>query len=153
MPETNSLMYICGFLLKKCAEHDKCSALKYYIRSQETAHNFSAETRYTRYRSYSTDNLNTILIIPPDDFVHLVKKMEEIFRNYFTIENCTTGKIAKTIFDNMFDLKYVPPCTCFPIIYLKKLYIRMQIYYVIKFNNAAFKTGRARRKYFAVSNL
>lgn len=151
--EKNALFYVCGYLLKKCGErHNECQILKSYMKPNQAAHNFSSESHYIRYREYSKDTDRSLLVVPPDDFVQYVEKMDEIFRCCFKREhiNC---KIAVLIYKELDKIGFIVPCPCFPIVYLKTLFIRMRIYYTIKFNNKEFRTCRSRRKYFSVNNL
>ncbi|CAH0714112.1 unnamed protein product, partial [Brenthis ino] len=95
MPEKNSLFYICGYLLKRCLEkHDDCQALKSYVKPHQRSHNFSAETQCLRYWAYSKNNSQTLLIVPSDDFIEYVEKMEEIFRTSFETKHIINCKVA-----------------------------------------------------------
>lgn len=143
--------YVCEALLKKCIDrHEDCEQLKLYLNSNQQVCNLSAESKYLRYKNYSRDQI--LLVIPPDDFVENIKRMEQIFQKAFKNDhiNC---KIGMSIYEQIKDLQFSPPCPCFPKLYLQKLFIRMRIYYTLKFNNKAFRNGRNRRKYFSVPNL
>lgn len=150
-PEKNALVYTCGYLLKKCFDqHKDCSVFKSYLSEASTLN--TQDTTFIRYKDCCKDGGSTLLIVPQDNFVKFVEAMENKFASYFKNKyiNC---KVLKNIFEEVQDISFSMPCTCFPIIYLKKLYLRMRLYYTLKYNNRAFKQCRNRRKYFSVSNL
>ena len=153
MPEKKTIFYICGYLLKRCLEkHNDCEALKSYVKPHPRSHNLSVESRYYRYRDYHKNTLLTFLIVPSDDFVEYIKKMEETFRKSFEKKhvNC---KLAAGIYKQVKDIPFSSPCPCFPKVFLIKLFIRMRIFYTVKFNNKAFRMSQPRRKYFSVADL
>ncbi|XP_073946463.1 protein interacting with Ttk69 and Sin3A isoform X4 [Choristoneura fumiferana] len=149
IPEKNAFLYICGALLRKCVDYHKdCDVLKSYV--DRGTCNLGDEYRYIFNRNYSTER--TLLVMPSNEFVSNIEKMEQVFRKAFDKDhiNC---KIGSSIFNQMKETEFVLPCPCFPKIYLQKLFIRMRIYFALMMNNKAFRTSRNRRKYFSVSNL
>lgn len=125
LPDKNTLMYICVYLLKKCAEQDRhCKLLKSYMHGEQI------------------DGLR--ILVPPADFVRLVQNMEVQFEAFFK-SNSFNGKVFESIFQNVADIEFVPPCLCFPLKYLKTLYIRMRIYHTVKFFNRIFRAGSSKQ--------
>ncbi|CAG4931748.1 unnamed protein product [Colias eurytheme] len=149
--QNNSLFYVCSYLLKKCSERHKiCQILKSYVKPNQASPKFNSERRYSRYRKYSKDVNQSLLIVPPDDFVEYVKKLDDIFCSYFRREyiNC---ELVESIYKEFNSIRFILPCPCFPTGYLKKLFIRMRIFYTIKFNNKGMR--RNSRIHFTVNNL
>ncbi|KAI5631241.1 THAP domain-containing protein [Phthorimaea operculella] len=134
LPDENALIYICAYLLKKCfAQHKDCSLMEAYLRPPD-------------------DPLNTQNVVLREDFVRFIEAMEEKFAFYF-IDKYQNNKVLRSLLQEVQGLSFAMPCGCFPMEYLKKLYLRLRIFYTLKYNNTAFKLSKKRRKYFSVTSL
>ncbi|CAG4992503.1 unnamed protein product [Colias eurytheme] len=144
IPEKNAFHYVCGALFKKCVDrHGSCELLKSYM--NENWRNLSAETR--------DDITSPSFVVPPDNFVRNIERMETIFSEVFKRQHITAN-IGMSIYNSLLDsVDFASPCPCFPKTFLYKLYTRMRIYFTLLENNKAFRTGRNRRKYFSVTKL
>lgn len=144
LPEKNALVYTCGYLLKKCFDqHKDCCLFESYLRSANSALNFSQDTTFIRYKDYCKDGGSTFLIIPQDNFVQFVEAMEDKFGAFFK-NKYTNCKVLNNLLKEVQNISFSIPCLCFPIIYLKKLYLRMRLYYTLRYNNRAFKQCRCK---------
>ena len=92
------------------------------------------------------------LIIPPDNFIAFVELLEQKFREYFDLE-INIVYVGNEILKRIEDCKFDMPCECFPLHYLKKLYVRFRIYHTIKRNNKLLKNKNYKKKIIRVSNL
>lgn len=148
LPEDNKLRFISSYLFNKCASlHGDCHQLKASLFPDGRIGTVNME------ENGSTNNeAYKIQFIPPEDFVNFVEVMEKHYQSFFNnlYIHC---KIAKSIFESMNLINYIPPCSCFPINYAKKLYIRIRIYITVKYNNEEFSKHRCSKKFFAVANL
>lgn len=147
VPEQNGLRYISVYLLSKCVKvHADCQLLKVYVYPEDKVNSANMVIDGAN-EDYSDDSQN---INPPDDFLNFVEEMEKHYQMFFNNYrmNC---KIAQSIFDTMNGIAYVPPCACFPINYVKKLFIRIRIYITIKYNNRDFRKHRSGKKCFSVT--
>lgn len=145
LPEDSRLNYISEYLFNKCVTlHGDCSQFKAYI--------YTEEKNQFSHLDYSTDNDVQPHFTPPHDFQIYVAEMEKYYQNFFN--NYYIGcKIVKSIFDSLNQISYAPPCQCFPINYVKKLFVRIRIYITIKCNNDEFAKHRSAKKCFSVANM
>lgn len=96
--------------------------LESYITPNQASHNYSTESHYLRYREDSKDANRSSLIIPPDNFVQYIERMDEIFRCFFKRQHLCC-KVADLIYKEITTkTSFIAPCQCFPIVYLKKLF-------------------------------
>lgn len=137
------LFEVSHFLLAKCAEKHECRFFKSYTRPYKNIPDFIEENRYQGYKEYSKDKCKSLLVIPCDNFVQFVKKIDARFVPCFRMANARKN-IREILYNSIIDEPYVnPPCACFPKVFLVKLFVRMKMYNVIKFNNKAFGVTRA----------
>ncbi|CAK1601293.1 unnamed protein product [Parnassius mnemosyne] len=152
IPEKNAFHYICGYLLRRCVESHKrdCLSIISYASSYDDESN--EKNLYIRLRAYGTsrDRFGG-LQVPPDDFVDYIHSLETELMSIFTF----TGNIGFKLFEHLRLIEFnTKPCACFPINYLLNLFIRMRIFYIIKFNNRNFKSSISKnRKYLSVAHL
>lgn len=155
IPDKNTVVYLSSYLLKRCAEkHKGCKILNSYIAPapEQRIHNFGADIRYQKYREYCKETCSSLLVVPYDDFIIYVEMMEEEFRCCIKKKRVEKD-IAASMYKEISQLNFSPPCPCFPIIYLKKLFIRMRIFHTVQYNNKKWRTTLSKRKYFTVPNL
>lgn len=155
IPDKNTIVYLSSYLLKRCSEkHKDCQILNSYIAPapEQRIHNFGADVRYQRYREYSKETCSSLLVVPYDDFIMYVEFMEVEFRSFFKKKRLER-EVAASIYKEISELNFSPPCPCFPIVYLKKLFIRMRIFQTVRFNNKKWRSTYSMRKYFTIPNL
>lgn len=126
LPERNALLYVCDYLLKTCSiQHKDCELMKDYLNSVDSASDFSRGNQL-------------LIIIPQNEFISFVESMEEAFCNYFN-KKYLDRRVLKRLLDKVNEVSFSVPCRCFPLLYCKKLYFRIRLYYTLKYNNRAFK--------------
>uniref|UniRef100_A0A1E1W8R2 THAP-type domain-containing protein n=1 Tax=Pectinophora gossypiella TaxID=13191 RepID=A0A1E1W8R2_PECGO len=154
LPENHALFYIASYLLKKCAEyHQDCEHMAAYVTPPEDKRfsNYEGDDRYQRYTEYVKDTNSSLRIVPCDDFVTYVENMEDKFRSNFQKDQIDPSRpLTASIYKELKEVYFTPPCPCFPRGYLNKLFIRIRIFYAIKLSNRAFSNTRNKRHCFNV---
>ena len=93
---------------------------------------------------------------PSEEFVHYIYRLEQIFLSLFDDVSCSEG-ISNNFFSEMSNITFVRPCTDFPKIYVIKLFVRLRIFYTLKYANrdlkSAKKTDKTNRKVMILSHL
>nr|XP_049698995.1 uncharacterized protein LOC126055152 isoform X1 [Helicoverpa armigera] len=148
LPEINKLKYISSYLFKKCViTHGGCEQLKQSLKLDNTNETIQMDVDGLT----NTGDID-VQVAPPDSFDNFVQEMERCYQNFFN--NCyINSKIAKSILESMNQLIYCAPCSCFPINYAKKLFIRIRIYITVRNNNEELSKHRSTKKLFSVANL
>lgn len=131
----NALVYVTGYLLKKSLLQHSCDVCLNY-NEQHTLKNeatvFFKSKAYSGFKQFG--GLNT----PPLDIVEFIINLENIFVENFNNIACQNrvGKKLKDLFKN---ITFTHPCKNFPCEYFVSLYIRVRIYFTIKFANRDIK--------------
>lgn len=153
IPEQNSFLYTCGYLLRRCVDEHKCLSMINYASNysdQPTTNNL-----YLRERAYDTrrDSFGG-LQVPPDDFVQYCSNLEAQLRQNY--RSHVGNNISEKLFHVLSSVEFKSrPCSCFPHVFLIRLYIRMRLHYLIKFLNRELKSSKNKvsRKYLAVRHM
>lgn len=149
IPEVNAFTYVCGYLLKKCLDHHKdCEVMKNY---SNTCRQVDENSFFTYYKAYKMNHEFGALINPPDDFVQYIMQIDKICEDYFN--NYNFNHIGNEIMIKISETAFNLPCRCFPLEYLKKLFVRFRIFNLMRHNNKNFRDKSFKRKYFSVSHL
>lgn len=126
LPDTDRFLYICWYLLKKCYETHTCrrsnSFLIYHLKN-------NADLSSCNWESYFE---------PPAVFVNLIHILNGMFIKHFgnKVEVGLGTGILIVLKDLKLNLKWL--CECFPLLYLNRLFVRMRIFQVIRYNNSNF---------------
>lgn len=149
-PAINALTYV-GYLIKKCIEKHSCDVCLNYAKCQQQ---LDQSFVFTYFKSYETANRSTYgnLNVSPDYIFNYINQFDEIF-----IINFPIFEVEENVGRNLNLIDYVPfehPCSSFDLEFLKNIYIRLRIYYLInKINKDMLLTGRKRRKLDILSHL
>lgn len=114
LPEKNSLMYICGWLMDKCKRRHNCPLLNFYIKDRHA--------------------LGTL----PEHFVAYVKAMEAEFCEAFG-QVRLEQRFGRLLLERVGRLPFASPCPCFPVDFLRKLFVRLRIYTTVKYINKTLR--------------
>ncbi|CAK1589753.1 unnamed protein product [Parnassius mnemosyne] len=153
LPEKNVIVYVSVYLYRKCQEHHKCEKIKVYGNKSEQPINMTKDSFFNHYKAFIEDSIrSSFLTIPPANFIAFVDLLERKFCEYFNLETNIVN-IGNDIFKRVQDCTFDMPCECFPLDYLKKLYIRFRIYNTIKRHNKLLKIKNYNNKIFRVSGL
>ena len=94
------------------------------------------------------------LLIPSSSFLQYVEQLEDTFITRFSIYT-KCDRVGKNIFAKLQQIP-IPFCCWddFPKEFLEKLFLRLRIYYSLKFANRKFASARKKdRKYIKVAHL
>ena len=148
----NAIAYVSGYLLNKCFKIHSCSKCTETLASNDLDDN---RKLLCYFKAYSQENGNFGgLHAPTACYLQYVIQLEDIFIKHFSIftkSACVGANILKL-------LKCAPvPFQCcpeFPLDFLQKLFLRMRIYYSLKFANRDLSsTARKNKKYIKVAHL
>ena len=140
LAKMNAITYAPGYLLKRCFEKHECQIWLTDPELNNSAYNF-----FCFFKAYkSTTKPFGGLVVPGNDFVGNVTKMESLFVKELpgVISMAGIGKYL-TSKVSQFTL---PQRSGFPGEYLVKLFIRMRLYYAVKFANQEFLTPGMKSK-------
>lgn len=137
-------------MLKKCLEKHKCQTCTEHLFNLELD---SSSKLFCYFKAYESETkLFGGLLVPEDVFVKYITLRE----CKFVIELPNVLKkfgIGKYLMGKLTQFS-VPQCSGFPSDYVLKLFIRMRLYYALKFANREFySAGRKNRKYFKIKHL
>ena len=152
--ESNATCYGAGYLLMKCLKQHTCQTCKEKLTSNTLDDN---RKMFCFFKAYDADK--TVfggLHAPSISFLDFVTRMEDAFVANFSIfsKSMCIGKHLLTKLENV--AVSFEKCEDFPLDYLRKLFLRMRIYYCLKFANRDFsatKSKRKDRKYIKVAHL
>jgi hypothetical protein len=152
LPEQNAFKYVCGYLLNKSLLKHSCDVCKQFAKNDAA---LDSSNLFLHFKAYSTDdNLFGNLKTAPEMFYGYVYTLETRF-----FENIEQYLIKRGVGHSMYNLLksvscFNHPCTHFPMDYLLKLFIRLRIFYILKFSNRQFKTAtKKNRKLCILLNL
>jgi len=126
MPEQNAFVYVCGYLLKKLlAVHscETCSVLK------QNELDFGSGD-YISLKNYH----DSALSVPSINFTMYVSRCENLFHAFFK-ENRHLPGIGDKILKILQKVDKPVHCQQFPQTYLLRLFIRVRIHYILRFEN------------------
>lgn len=145
LPGKNALQYVCGYLIKKCLIIHECNTCLAY--SQEEANNLDCTTVYSHFKAYENKIMDFFgnLKCPSSSFVSYIEQLENIFTDNI-LKLMTENNVGYKLIDLMGNICFNHPCKAFPHSYLIKLFVRMRIFYFLKFLNRDLKT-RTKKNY------
>lgn len=148
----NPIAYVAGYLLKKCFKHHECSTCREAVVTDEIGDN---RNLLCFFKAYKSDKSFGGLLAPTAPYLQYIKQLEDMFVKDFSMYTKSDG-IGKSI---LTKLQCVPVsfqhCPEFPFQYLLKLFLRMRIYYSLKFANRDFSSCKKKKskKYIKVTHL
>lgn len=150
--EENVFIYICGYLLRRIfVKHycDVCALLAQKNCDLELSNLYSY---FKTYQSTDTNNFGS-LYVPSTIFVDYIKQLHIIFSEKFDIFIAKPNVMANFL-SILSTVEFSHSCPNFPRNYLLKLYVRVRIYYILKFVNRKFKNSKERnRKIIILSHM
>lgn len=147
----NPIAYVAGYLLNKCFKKHDCSSCKQSLVTDNLNDN---RNLLNFFKAYESEKKFGGLQIPTPPFLKYVELLEDTFITNFSIYTKCDGT-GKNILS---QLQQIPipfhSCDEFPNDFLQKLFLRMRIYYGLKFANRKFQSAKKKdRKYIKVSHL
>ena len=149
---SNAITYVAGYLLKKCFQQHKCNVCWTALTNNELD---SSDQLFCHFKAYN-ENKGPFgsLVVPTTSFVQYITNIEQEFIGEFS-NSMTTSGVGKHIVDVLPEFTG-SNCSEFPGNYLVRLFVRMRIYYVVKFKNrelAQKKGDKKNIKYFKIAHL
>lgn len=145
LPEINAFTYFCGYIYKKCLEQHNCSnCFDSANTTQLTDKNVLIHLR--SYNENHEENPFGNMCSPSEDFIDYLLNLETKFLKIFQTSATDPGigiKILNVLKEVNHNFLY--SCEHFPIEYLLKLFIRVRIYYSLKFFNKQMAETKARK--------
>lgn len=133
--EENGLSYVCGYLLRRLLKWHDCDVCKsLWLKS---CSDDDSRHIYTTHRLYNNDELKqgSGLISVSHAFFTLVQQCEETFITMFDRFNYVVG-ILNLIVEELMKLPLPFECTKFPKLLFLRHFVRIRIYYKLKFANS-----------------
>lgn len=144
IPTQNAFRYVCGYVLKKALNtHSNCDICMNFAKHCET---LDIENLLIYYKAFdSSKHIYGGLQSPSDDFVRFIFELEKTFNSSFE-EICSGQGISHQLLNLMKNIEFHPPCIDFPKPYILKLFIRMKIFYTLKYTNRDLSTLQKDKK-------
>lgn len=144
LPTKNAFSYVCGYLLKKALDvHSDCDCCENYKAQCEV---LDVNTLLIHYKAYdTTKNIHGALQPPPERFIEYIYNLEHIFKTNFEDSSVEQG-ISQKLFNIMEGIEFIHPCPDFPKNFILKLFIRMKIFYSMKYTNRDLKYNSKDKK-------
>ena len=130
--EQNGLFYVCGYLLRKIFKFHDCDDCRCLLSDIEPG--LDSKSVYLRLRSYAKNLSSTWLLCASDSSNEYIVQCENVFLQAFEKYQTLYGILGNIVL----DIQNIPPppiCNAFPLLKFIKLFIRVRIYYVLKFKN------------------
>lgn len=151
----NPIAYVAGYLLRKSFLKHKCSTCESALVTDQLEDKRNLLCFFKAYESHKSFGG---LLAPVTPYLEYVIKLEDIFVRDFSAYTKSDGIRRKILL----QLQRVPvpfqQCPDFPLEYLLKLFLRMRIYYSIKFANRDLNSTKGKKikkskKYIKVAHL
>lgn len=147
----NPVAYVAGYLRNKCFKQHSCSECKKLLVTDNLNDN---RNLLIFFKAYESNKSFGGLLNPTAHFLQYVEVLEDTFIANFSIYTKSDG-IGKSILSKLEQVSApFHCCEKFPKVFMQKLFLRMRIYYALKFANREFKqTKKKNRKYIKVTHL
>ena len=149
--KANSLAYIAGFLLRKTFMRHKCEACSILVNDDLELCN----SAFLDFKAYDGDSSSFGgLTAPSEIMLTYITSLEDLFVTYFKSLK-QTKNVAADLIKRLQKVELNIPCANFDKNFLVKLFVRMRIYYCLKFENQNLGKSKKRknRKYIKVAHL
>lgn len=151
-PEGNAMIYVAGYLLKKCLLQHTCEVcVNLSYNTENTLSN--DEIIFCKLKAYQdSETPFGGLTMPSKSIVEYIMALEGIFVNKFNslASRESIGSLLKSEFSK---IVYIHPCSKFPLDYFLSLYTRVRIYFTLKFINSDVKTKKLNKGNIKLSIL
>lgn len=135
--ETNLKRYISGYLIKKSLIKHNCEICESYANAYKVIDSTSIFCHLKAYKNTNSDSFGN-LMMPHDNFVYFVCNLDTIFNDNFETFS-TSPNIVKRLVEIGKNINYIHPCPHFPKEYIITLFMRVKLFYTLKYINKNFK--------------
>lgn len=146
----NAMAYVAGYLLRKAYELHKCDECVHLCSENSLA----ANNTFLLFKAYNTgSSAYSGLTVPSDEMLSYVNKLEDAFISFFVKLEKSKG-IGRDLLELLGKIELDIPCKEFNRVFLIRLFVRMRIYYCLKYvNRELVTTKRKNRKYIKLVHL
>lgn len=142
MPTQNAFYYVCGYLLRKALNIHTCETC---IKFSKQISELDFNKLFIYFKAFDRKQCNYGgLRVPSASFVEYMYKLEKIFVSMFP-QVCLGKNISHIYFSEMKKIFFLYNCPEFLSDYVIKLFIRLKIFYSVKYANKDIK-GKRRQK-------
>lgn len=141
-PEGNALVYVTGYLIKKCLTRHSCDVCINFANDSDTL--FKEELFFCKLKAYENEIPFGGLTVPSRDIIDYILKLESIFVTQFN-NLAFKEAIGTQLRKDFSNIVFKHPCNNFPFEYFLDLYTRVRIYYTLKFINIDIKTAKSNK--------
>ena len=147
--EENGLFYVCGYLLRKLLKWHSCLECD-LLHDLEMA--VDSKTEYLQQRTYSS-SLHVGLFAVNEHFFDYVRQCENIFQSMFRLVS-HEKHVAQKIVTELAKVQIPVTCMHFPQAKFLQFFVRLRIYYTLKFQNRNAKQKKpVEKKHKKLSKL
>ncbi|XP_047988886.1 uncharacterized protein LOC125228379 [Leguminivora glycinivorella] len=129
LPDKKKFETVCRYLYLKCIDHHSCNTFRDYLSRCPESRQYVPP-----YRSSALLDIRNCKLVPPQSFKDFIMILEKRFRDYCR-QDVKINSIGHQILKKISSFEFETPCQCFPLDYLKKLFVRLRIYYAVRENN------------------
>lgn len=141
--EQNAMVYVCGYLYRKSRSLHKC------LGPQPTL-SLCRDSEYTFTKEKDFDGNN--LECPPKEFISYIEQLNEEFSKHF--DNCChIGGVSKFLYERLICVSNYKCCENMSTEKFIYLFIRVRIYFILKFFNRDAAVPNLRKKVLKLSNI
>lgn len=140
--QSNSESYVAGYVLKKCYEKHKCENCA-DLASDELDDDCKL---LTHFKSYS--NVKGIfggLLMPAMPFLMYFCALESVFAEMYQKVLCEK-QVGQKIVNRLQEIELPTSCSAFPRTFLVTLFMRMRLYYTLKFKNRRISSSKRKNR-------
>ena len=151
LSEQNTLRYICGYLIQKCLRKHSCEVC---LQFANACGELAPDTLFCYFKNYDTEGLPFgQLNMPDQQFIHYISQLENIYTTSFPA-HITKPRVGYFVKCDLLQATLDHPCPHFPHEYLTTLFVRMRIFYTLKYHNREQKSlPKKNRKRLILGNL
>lgn len=145
LPDKKRFQTVCRYLYLKCIDHHSCNTFQDYLSQCPESRQYVPP-----YRSSVPLDIRNCKLVPPQNFTDFIMILERRFRDYCR-QDVKINSIGHQVLKKISSFEFETPCQCFPLDYLKKLFVRLRIFYAVRENNIMHKKDT--NKLFKTFNL
>lgn len=143
LPEQNTFIYVCGYLMKKCIDRHSCDICINYAKSQKRIDDSFILCYFKAYENKESSTFGN-LMMPQDTFYNFIHQLELIFIQRFPLVSIEK-EVGNKLILHMSTVIYNHPCPLFDKEYLIKFFVRFRIYAAIKFLNRTLVSEKIKK--------
>lgn len=141
--EDNAIHYVAGYLLRKVLLWHNCNACDKIFNGSDSGY-LKINEMFTKFKKYSD---NSGLVNVSQAFHYYIVRLEKALQSVVSAR-IHEGNIAKILLSELSKLRVPTPCTGFPKIKFTMFYIRLRLYYILKYANREVVSKRKKTKIY-----